>query len=96
MLSDVNGAKSLTSVKLSSLNIAKSHLRTEVFPDVVSYPRVICHPTRFPSVHNGVLVYCYYGRPPPSSVKPFPHFSFRPGPTATKEGRIKTIVKCEG
>jgi len=33
MLSDVNGAKSLTSVKLSSLNIAKSRLRTEVFPD---------------------------------------------------------------
>ena len=35
MLSDVNGAKSLTSVKLSSLNIAKSRLRTEVFPDGV-------------------------------------------------------------
>jgi len=33
MLSDVNGAKSLMSVKLSSLNIAKPHLSTEVFPD---------------------------------------------------------------
>jgi len=33
MLSDVNGAKSLTSVKLSSLNIAKPRLTTEVFPD---------------------------------------------------------------
>ena len=33
MLSDVNGAKSLTSVKLSSLNIAKPRLSTEVFPD---------------------------------------------------------------
>ena len=36
MLSDVNGAKSLTSVKLSSLNlnITKPCLTTEVFPDV--------------------------------------------------------------
>lgn len=34
MLSDVNSAKSLTSVKISLLNIAKSHLRTEVFSDI--------------------------------------------------------------
>jgi len=47
MLSNVNGAKSLTSVKLSSLNIAKPCLTTEVFPDEVR---------NFPEMQNFLLV----------------------------------------
>jgi len=53
MLSNVNGAKSLTSVKLSSLNIAKSRLRTEVFPDDGGVPIPI--PQRVITAHANLM-----------------------------------------
>jgi len=57
MLSDVNGAKSLTSVKLSSLNIAKPRLTTEVFPDEDRFKS--CSKSRSPCM-AGKQVLCQY------------------------------------